>query len=136
MIEIQVDYQGQMRTRAVHGPSGVELRTDAPRDNNGLGELFSPTDLLATALLTCMLTVMGIRADKKGYALTGMRGRVEKHMVADPLRRIGKLVVEIWMPAGITVGERAKLEKTAHECPVRVSVSEKIDVPVTFHWPE
>ena len=84
MIEIHIDYQGDLRTHAVHGPSQTELITDAPVDNQGRGESFSPTDLVATALGTCMATIMGIVAKRKQIDLRGMTIRVEKHMSADP----------------------------------------------------
>jgi len=88
MIEIQVQYQGQLRCSATHTPSGNTLQTDAPTDNNGLGETFSPTDLIATALATCISTVMGIVARRKEIDLAGMKIAVRKHMSADTPRRI------------------------------------------------
>ena len=96
-VRIEVRYEGELHTTARHGPSGATLETDAPKDNEGRGEAFSPTDLLATALGSCMLTVMGILARRKGWAIEGARARVEKHMVAQPVCRIGKLVVELDM---------------------------------------
>ena len=91
MIEISIDYQGQLRCSASHQPSGDCLATDAPVDNNGRGEAFSPTDLVATALGTCMATVMGIVARQKDISLEGMKLRVRKHMSADSPRRISRL---------------------------------------------
>ena len=93
MVKIDVAYEGDLHTTCRHGPSGRELETDAPVDNQGRGESFSPTDLLATALGTCTLTVMGIVARREGWKLEGARSRVEKHMVADPVRRVGRLVL-------------------------------------------
>ena len=136
MVEIEVEYAGGLRCEARHGPSGATLSTDAPRDNQGLGESFSPTDLLATALATCMLTVMGIVAKKNGWNLDGARARVEKHMVADPLRRIGRAPVKIDMPRGLPKDSRPVLEKAALTCPVHLSVNPAIDRPVSFVYPD
>jgi uncharacterized OsmC-like protein len=98
-VKITCDYLGDLRVRATHGPSGVELLTDAPVDNQGKGESFSPTDLAATALASCILTILGIQARGLGLDFRGMRIEVEKHMTAQPPRRIAKLDVAIRMPA-------------------------------------
>ena len=95
MIEIAIDYEGKLRCSATHGPSGKVLSTDAPVDNNGLGEAFSPTDLVATALGTCMATVMGIVAERKEISLKGMKVSVGKHMSEDSPRRISRLDIDI-----------------------------------------
>jgi putative redox protein len=134
MVSIQISYRGELRCQSIHGPSRTELVTDAPRDNHGKGDSFSPTDLVATALGTCMLTTMGIVAQRHGWDLSGARARVEKHMVADPERRIGKLAVELHLPARLGAKERATLEKTALTCPVQQSLSPRTEVPVSFHW--
>ena len=94
MIEIRIDYQGQLRCSAIHGPSGDSFATDAPVDNNGRGEAFSPTDLVGTSLGACMATVMGIVARQKEISLEGMKLSVRKHMSADSPRRISRLEVE------------------------------------------
>jgi putative redox protein len=133
MVEIQVLYEGDLHTRCSHGPSGRSLETDAPKDNEGRGESFSPTDLLATALGSCMLTVMGILARRKGWKLDGARARVEKHMVAAPVRRIGKLVVELDLPA-VPEDARAPLERAAHTCPVHKSLHPDVEVDLRFRW--
>ena len=133
MVEIAIRYEGELHTRAKHGPSGSELETDAPKDNEGRGEAFSPTDLLATALGSCMLTVMGILARRKGWAIEGARARVEKHMVVEPVRRIGKLVVEFDMPA-VPEGARTMLERAAHTCPVHQSLHPDVELDIRFHW--
>jgi putative redox protein len=133
MVEIAIRYEGELHTRAKHGPSGSELETDAPKDNEGRGEAFSPTDLLATALGSCMLTVMGILARRKGWPIEGARARVEKHMVAEPVRRIGKLVVEFDMPA-VPEGARTMLERAAHTCPVHQSLHPDVELDIRFHW--
>jgi putative redox protein len=134
MVTIQMSYQGELRTQASHGPSKTELITDAPVDNQGKGASFSPTDLVATALGTCMLTTMGIVARRHGWKLEGATATVEKHMVADPERRIGKLTVEIRVPGGFGEKERTILERTALTCPVHRSLHPKVEIPVAFRW--
>lgn len=140
VVEIDVAYLGELRCSATHGPSGMRLETDAPLDNKGRGEAFSPTDLLATALGTCMLTTMGIRAQERGWSLEGTRLSVEKHMTQALPRRIAKLDVRIELPGGVpgiaqlSAADRAFLEHTAHHCPVRISILEAIEVPVHFDW--
>src|SRR5262245_49090907 len=136
MVTIQVQYQGELHTEATHGPSKTRLETDAPADNQGRGASFSPTDLAATALGTCMLTTMGIVARRNGWTLDGASATVEKHMVADPDRRIGKLVVELRIPGPFGPKERAVLERTALNCPVVKSLDPRIEIPVTLHWDE
>jgi putative redox protein len=136
MVKIEVTYEGKLHTTATHEPSGSKLSTDAPKDNEGLGETFSPTDLVATALGACMLSVMGIYARRHGIALEGARATVEKHMVADPVRRIGRLEVVIEMPAGLAPETRTVLERTAHTCPVHKSLHPDVQVPVRFHYPD
>jgi putative redox protein len=133
-VRIEVRYEGELHTRAAHGPSGAALETDAPKDNEGKGESFSPTDLLATALGTCMLTVMGILARRKGWEMKGAQASVDKHMVADPVRRIGRLVVRFEMPAGIPEDARKPLERAAHTCPVHQSLHPDVQVETTFVW--
>lgn len=98
MVEVSVDYKGQLHCLAKHGPSGARIETDAPTDNQGKGEEFSPTDLVAAALGTCMATVMGIAASKKEIELDGLRINVTKEMSTEPPRQIAKLLVEIFMP--------------------------------------
>ncbi len=137
-VEIDVAYQGGLRCQATHGPSRNTLITDAPVDNHGKGEAFSPTDLVATALGSCMMTIMGIVAERHGWDLTGMTTHITKEMAAAPTRRIGKLTVTITIPdkiAGmLSVEDRTKLEKAAHTCPVHQSLHPDIEAPVTFRW--
>jgi putative redox protein len=132
MVEIRVRYEGDLHTRCSH-PSGASLETDAPKDNEGRGESFSPTDLVATALGSCMLTVMGIVARRRGWKLEGARARVEKHMAAAPERRIGRLVLEFDMPP-LPEEARATLERAAHTCPVHKSLHPEVQVDTTFRW--
>ena len=137
MVDIYLEYQGDLHCRAVHGPSSAVLVTDAPVDNQGRGESFSPTDLVATGLGACMATVMGIVARKHGYALEGTRVHVKKTMTATKPRRIAELAVEITLPKSATLsvaGNRTALEQEAHQCPVRLSLLDAIVVPVRFDW--
>ena len=133
MVEIDVVYEGDLHTRCTHGPSGTRLETDAPKDNEGRGESFSPTDLLATALGSCMLTVMGIVARRHGWKLDGATAHVEKHMVAAPVRRVGRLAVELRMPS-VPSEARAVLERAAHTCPVHQSLHPDVAVDLRWSW--
>lgn len=133
MVQIDVRYEGELHCVAVHGPSGRELATDAPVDNHGRGESFSPTDLVATALGTCMLTVMGIAAREHGWDIAGAAASVVKGMASDP-RRVARLEVAVRMPAGLDARAREVLERTARTCPVFQSLSAAMDVPVRFVW--
>lgn len=134
MVQIDTEYQGNLRTQSVHEPSGSTLLTDAPRDNQGNGEAFSPTDLLATALGACMLTTMGIVARRLEVDLTGATTRVLKEMVTTPARRVGKLTVEIHAPAAVALEHRPPLERAAHACPVHRSLHPDVQIPVQILW--
>ena len=134
MVPISVRYEGDLRSTAVHGPSSQTLITDAPVDNHGRGESFSPTDLVATALATCMATVIGIKAQQKGLDVTGMTVTAEKHMSQDSPRRIERLPLIITLPLPADHPDRRLLEATALGCPVHHSVHPEIDKPVTFVW--
>lgn len=134
MVQIRIRYDGGLRCTATHGPSGKTLHTDAPADNQGKGESFSPTDLLATAVGTCMLTVMGIVAERHGWDLVGSDVTVVKKMVADPARRVGEVEVVIRVPADLDGDARAALEKAAHTCPVHKSLAANVSIPTRFEW--
>ena len=134
MVKIDVNYQGQLRCEATHEPSGCTLQTDAPVDNHGLGESFSPTDLVATAMASCMATIMGIFADKKEIDLKGMTISVEKEMTSAPPRRIAKLSVVISMPIAESHPHAKALENAAMACPVHKSLHPEIDIPVQWKW--
>jgi uncharacterized OsmC-like protein len=134
MIEIRIDYTGDLHCDALHGPSRAILGTDAPVDNHGKGESFSPTDLLATALGTCMATVMGIAAQRKNIPLHGMRLSVRKHMSDEQPRRVARLEVEIHMPISEDHPERKLLQSTVLGCPVHHSIHPDIEVPIRWHW--
>lgn len=131
---IRIDYEGGLRSRATHGPSGTQITVDAPPDNHGRGESFSPTDLVATALGACVVTLMGIVAERHGIDLQGTTVTVEKHMVADPDRRIGALPVVVRAPASVPVEKRALLERAGLTCPVMRSLGERVEKTVRFEW--
>ena len=135
MVQIDVTYQGGLRCQAVHGPSKTTLVTDAPVDNHGKGESFSPTDLVATALGTCILTIMGIIAERDKINLSGLCVTVQKEMSAEPPRRIAKLVTRIVMPKGLTDQQKARLEKAAHTCPVHQTLHGNVELPIEFVYP-
>lgn len=134
MVRIEVDYPGDLRCRAVHAPSRTELVTDPPLDNQGRGESFSPTDLVATALGTCILTTMGIVARRHGWPLEGAKASVDKEMVADPERRIGRLTVTIRVPGELDAKARTALERAALTCPVHRSLDPRVEIPMRFEW--
>ena len=135
-VEISVVYEGELRCRAKHAPSGKELVTDAPVDNHGRGESFSPTDLVATALGSCMLTIMGIVAQRNRLDIAGTTVKVLKEMIQEPVRRIGSLQVTIRIPgeksARLAPEDRKKLELAAHHCPVHKSLHPDIQTPIEF----
>jgi len=134
MVKIDVNYEGELHCKATHGPSGTELFTDAPKDNQGRGESFSPTDLVATALGSCMLTVMGILARTLNINIDGSTARVEKEMSATAPRRIQRLTVNIHVPHALSQEDREKFERAAHTCPVHKSLHPEIEIPLRFTW--
>ena len=134
MATIEIHYRGQLRTQAVHVQSSTELITDAPTDNQGKGESFSPTDLVATALGSCMLTIMGIVAERHGWDLSAATASVQKVMTSDPVRRIARLEVELRLPGPFDSKARTALEKAALGCPVHATLGANVEMPVTFHW--
>ena len=135
-VTIDVEYVGRLHCEAVHGPSGMRLVTDAPVDNGGKGEAFSPTDLAATGLGACLITIMGIVAERHGWDLTGTRVRVVKEMTSVPMRRIGALTATISVPAGrvTEARDRSLLERAADTCPVRQSLHPDVKVTMVFEW--
>lgn len=130
-----VVYDGNLRTVAIHLQSGFEIQTDAPVDNQGSGERFSPSDLVATALGSCMLTIMGIKARDMQVDLRGTQIDIQKIMKADP-RRIGGINLSFSFPDGLNLDEKSRtiLERAAHTCPVRYSIHPDIEVNVVFNW--
>ena len=135
MATIEAVYEGDLRCRVTHGRSGAEFITDAPPDNQGQGRSFSPTDLVAAALGSCLLTVMGIVAKRHGIDLAGARVQVEKDMVNDPERRIGRLAATIVFPKRLSQEQQTLLERTAASCPVHHSLHRSLNVPVQFVYP-
>ena len=135
MIQIDVTYHGGLRCQAVHGPTGQTLTTDAPVATRGKGEHFSPTDLVAAALGTCMATIMGTVAERENVDLTGMKITVMKEMASAPHRRLGKLATRIVVPCVLTEQQRVKLERAAHLCPVHESLRPDMEMPVEFVYP-
>ncbi|HEX4665573.1 MAG TPA: OsmC family protein [Chthoniobacterales bacterium] len=133
MVSISVEYTGDLHCNATHGPSGSQLATDAPTDNQGKGEAFSPTDLVATALGTCIATTMAIVAERHQIELKGMTVQVGKEMANDP-RRIGRLTTEVHIPLPENHPQRELLEKTALGCPVHRSLSSEMERPTKFFW--
>ncbi|MDM9632620.1 OsmC family protein [Robiginitalea aurantiaca] len=129
----KVEYKGNLRTTCTHLKSGDQFNTDAPVDNHGLGEAFSPTDTVATGLASCMLTMMGIRYGDMQPPLDGAYGEVTKHMAADP-RRISRIDVNLYLPAGVSEKNQKLLEKTARTCPVWFSLHEAIQKEIRFFW--
>lgn len=129
----KVTYLGDLRTSSVHLQSGTEILSDAPKDNHGKGEAFSPTDTVANGLASCMMTVMAIKSSDLGVDLTGSTASVTKHMQAEP-RRISK--IEVVFEMSISVDEKTKLilERTANTCPVYLSLHPDIEKDVVFNW--
>ncbi len=129
----KVTYNGDLRATSEHLRSGDTFITDAPVDNNGLGQAFSPTDTVATGLASCMLTMMGIKSRVLDVDLTGATAEVTKHMAANP-RRISKIEVKLSLPANATEKERKILIHTANTCPVHHSLHPDIEKEILFHW--
>lgn len=134
MVQIETKYLGDLHCEAEHMPSGNKLVTDAPKDNRGRGEAFSPTDLIATSLGTCIATIMGIQARDLDLDLKGLRVSVEKHMTENP-RRIARLQTNVWMPTALDDELVDRLERAARGCPVHHSIHPDIEAPIVFHWP-
>ena len=133
MSTAKVTYLGNLRTENEHLKSGSTFITDAPTDNNGKGEAFSPTDTLATGLANCMITVMGIKARDMQVNMDGTTALVTKTMAADP-RRISKIEVVLNFPSGIDEKARKILENTGRTCPVLYSLHPDIEKVITFNW--
>lgn len=134
MVLQNIKYQGGLRCEAEHAPSKTKLITDAPVDNMGKGESFSPTDLVATALTTCVLTTMAIAARKYGLELGPCTASVEKHMATTSPRRIAKLVCNVTASGIDDAHLREKIELAAHKCPVHMSLHPDIEQAITINW--
>jgi uncharacterized OsmC-like protein len=134
MVEISIKYLGDLRCEARHESSGTVITTDAPVDNEGRGESFSPTDLAATSLGACMLTIMGIAARKQGVNLGDTQVKVLKEMTPKPPRRIAKLTVVFTIPLPASHEKRAMLEEAARNCPVHLSLDPGVEQEMRFDW--
>ncbi|MEP3208747.1 MAG: OsmC family protein [Maribacter sp.] len=133
MLTSTVTYTGKLRTSCEHQRSGDTFITDAPVDNNGLGEAFSPTDTVATGLASCVLTMMGIKARGLDVNLLNSTAEVNKYMATEP-RRIAKIEIDLSLPAAISEKNRKILEHTANTCPVHFSLHPDIEKAITFNW--
>ena len=133
MSTITSVYSGNLRTQATHNASGNQIITESPLDNNGRGEAFSPSDLTCASLGSCMMTIMGIVAERNNIALEGTKIDITKVMVPEP-RRIGEIIVDFHLPAGVTYTdkEKALLENAARTCPVALSLHPEIKQTVKF----
>jgi uncharacterized OsmC-like protein len=131
MSEITVHYDGGLRCHAQHEESGVTVVTDAPKDNYGSGESFSPSEMLSVSLGSCILSIMAIAARTAGFDITGATAKIEKQM-ADSPRRIASISVEVNVPQELDEDQRCRLQAAAHACPVHNVL--KIEAPITFTW--
>jgi len=134
MVETKVVYEGGLRCAVTHGPSGNQITTDAPVDNHGKGEAFSPTDLVAAATGACMVTILGIVAEREQVDVTGTTVVVQKEMSADTPRRISRLVIQISVPLSTDHCPRRKLEAAAMACPVKQSLHPDIAIEIDWSW--
>ncbi len=132
MTAIQCRYTGDLHCTAQHGPSGSVLNTDAPTDHDGLGESFSPTDLLATALGTCLLTIMGITARRRGWDLADASVTVEKTMTSEGPRRIQRLEAQITLPVSLSQEQKALLKRVANDCPVKRNLDSSMTIDLIW----
>ena len=134
MVRITGGYQGDLNCTAVHTPSGTVISTDAPKDNQGKGEAFSPTDLVAAAFATCIATTMAIVARRHSVDLAGLRYEVTKEMSSTPPRKISRLAVQVWMPAAARQLPPGLMESTARACPVHASLAPDVERVIQIHW--
>ena len=134
MVEIEINYDGELRCSAKHGLSEAIIETDAPIDNHGRGEAFSPTDLCASSLGVCMLTILGIVAKDHEVDIGDVRGRVIKEMSSDLPRRIAKITIEIKVPLPADHPKRELIEQAAMSCPVHFSLHPDIQKEVSWKW--
>ena len=133
MNTFEVKYQGNLRTTAIHLDSGSKISTDAPRDNHGLGESFSPTDMLCSSLASCILTIMAIAVEKKGVDIKDSIAIVKKTMTNNP-RRIAKIDIELTFPRQYDSKTKVILERAALHCPVHYALSESIEKNISFKY--
>lgn len=133
MATSSIQYLGELRTKATHNQSGTEIITDAPVDNHGKGEAFSPSDLIATALSCCMITIMGIVAQRENLDISGLKSEVTKIMSSTLPRKIAEIHIKFdFAPIIITDDQKLKLKNAAHTCPVALSLHPDIKQLVSF----
>ena len=133
MVQMSIVYEGEKHCLLTHGPSQVKIATDAPKDNHGRVESFSPTDLCSASLGACILTVMSITAEQRSLSLVGARVDVQKEMSSQP-RRIKKLTVNVQLPKSLSKEERFFFEDIALNCPVKLSLNPEIELPISFEY--
>jgi len=133
MNTFEIKYQGDLRTIATHLDSGSEISTDAPKDNHGLGQTFSPTDMVCSALASCILTIMAIAVEKKNVDIKGTTAMVKKTMGNNP-RRIAKIEIDIVFPKGYDSKTKTILERAAYNCPVHQTLSETVEKNISFTY--
>lgn len=133
-VKITGEYVGGLAMRMTHTPSGATLVTDPPVDNGGQGRDFSPTDLVATGLGACVMSILALMGQRDQLDLSGMSITVEKHMTLDPPRRIGRLALTLSLPKRLDQSTRAKLERAAHTCPVALSLHPDISLAMDFRY--
>lgn len=131
---MQAYYTGGLHCEVKHQPSTSLIETDAPKDNMGKGERFSPTDLMGAALSSCILTTMAIVGEREGIVLKGASAEVIKEMITTPSRRVGALNVKVTLSSKIPVDMREKLERAAHSCPVKKSLHPDIEATILFDY--
>jgi putative redox protein len=134
MTTIQFSYEGHLSCRVVHAQSGAVIMTDAPKESHGKGLCFSPTDLVAVALGSCMLTTMGSVAHTLSLDITGTTATVEKEMTNSPTRRVHRLAVRISVPKSLTQEQKEKFDRSVRTCPVQQCLSSSIETSVDFEW--
>ena len=133
MNTFEIKYLGELRTSAIHLDSGSKINTDAPKDNHGLGETFSPTDMICSALASCILTIMAIAVEKNNINIRNTKAIVKKTMANNP-RRIEKIEISLLFPENYDSKTKIILERAAYNCPVHHSLSEKIEKKITFSY--
>ena len=134
MNTFEIKYKGDLRTTAIHLDSGSEISTDAPKDNHGLGETFSPTDMVCTALASCILTIMAIAVEKDNIDIKGTTAVVKKTMGTNP-RRISKIGIDLTFPREYDQKTKTILERAAYNCPVHHTLSETVEKNISFTYP-
>lgn len=135
MVKMNLEYLGNLKVKAQHEQSGAVIHTAAPKDNNGDGSSFSPTDLLCTSLASCIMTILGIRSRELGWELEGLKINLEKHMTTEP-RRIGRISMNFEVPLGFPKEDQSKFQQFVFECPVCNSISDQIELDYEFFFVE